>query len=181
MFGNDTFPYDSVAFGGTANQRSSVQIRCRDSARRQAATPVCRLISPSFCHFVKSHYPNENRSGKAVTEHGYRWATCQKHSDFILLLSFWTQGGEPGVGEETPVATSSFHCDVSLCRLLLMVLVFLYTSSHNVVEPYQIQMWTAALHWLFVGTDIVSSIMDKGPSVWPIILFQHLHFLRIVI
>lgn len=105
MFGNDTFPHDSVAFSGTANQGSGAGMSCRDAARRQAATPVCRLISPPYCHFVKSHYPNENGSGKAVTEQGYGWAMCQRHSDFIpsaLFLNSKSWAG--GWAEEESVA-----------------------------------------------------------------------------
>lgn len=88
LFRNDTFPHDSVAFSRTANRGSSAGMSCRDAARRQAATTVCRLIAAPYCHFVKSHYPNENGSGKAVTEHGYGWPVCQRHSDFILPALF---------------------------------------------------------------------------------------------
>lgn len=88
MFQNDMFPHDSVALSGTANQGSGARMSCRDAARCQENTLVCRLISPPYCHFVKSHYPNENGSGKAVTEQGYGWAMCQRHSDFILSSLF---------------------------------------------------------------------------------------------
>lgn len=81
---NDTFSHDSAAFSRGANQGSGIGRSCHDAARHQAATAVCRLISAPFCHFVKSHYPNENESGKAVTEHGFRWAARQRHSDFIF-------------------------------------------------------------------------------------------------
>lgn len=121
MFGNDTFPHDSVAFSGTANQGSGAGMSCRDAARRQAATPVCRLISPPYCHFVKSHYPNENRSGKAVTEQGYGWAMCQKCSDIIPFPSLFElkrlgrglgRGGE-GCSQEL---AGSFRCVMCHCQ-----------------------------------------------------------------
>ena len=53
--------------------------QCRETSSSQSS------LSPHppslLCHFVKSHYPNENRSGKAVTEQRYGWAMCQKLSD----------------------------------------------------------------------------------------------------
>lgn len=98
---NDTFPYDSVAFSKAANQGSGTGMSCCDAARRQAATTVCRLISASYCHFVKSHYSNENGSGRAVTEQGHGWVVCQRDSDFILPALFlnsesWVAGVEYG-------------------------------------------------------------------------------------
>lgn len=121
LFRNDIFPHDSVAFSGTANQGSGTGMSCRDAARRQAATTVCRLISAPYCHFVKSHYSNENRSRKAMTEQGYEWAVCQRHSDFILSCSLFELGelglglgrGGGGCGREAVV---SFYCVMCHCQ-----------------------------------------------------------------
>lgn len=133
------FPHDSVAFSGTANQASDAGMSCRDAARRQAATTVCRLISAPYCHFVKSHYSNENRSGKAMTVQGYGWAVCQRHSDFIFPCSLF-ELGELGLGlarrrsRMWPGGCCLISlCDVSLSRLLLLFVLFsvsLLTWTH---------------------------------------------------
>lgn len=131
LFRNDIFPHDSVAFSGTANQGSGAGMSCRDAARRQAATTVCRLISAPYCHFVKSHYPNENGSGKAVTEQGYGWDVCQRHSDFILSALFlnsesWAGGwGE----EEQDVARRLLAHSTVWCVTVKVVLVVLFVFS----------------------------------------------------
>lgn len=116
------FPHDSVAFSRTANQGSGTGMSCRDAARHQAATTVCRLISAPYCHFVKSHYSNENRSGKAMTEQGYGWAVCQRQSDFIFPCSLFELrelglggGGRGRVGCGREVV-ASFYCVMCHCQ-----------------------------------------------------------------
>lgn len=95
LFRNDMFPHDSAAFSRSATQGSGTGMSCRHAARHQAATAVCRLVSAPYCLFVKSHYPNENERRKAATEHGFRWAACQRHSDFIFSpLSLNSECGE---------------------------------------------------------------------------------------
>lgn len=84
LFRNDVFPHDSAALSRTASRGSGMAMSCQDAARHRAATAVCRLISAPYRHFVKSHYPNENESRKAAAEHGFRWAVCQRHSDFLF-------------------------------------------------------------------------------------------------
>lgn len=117
LFRNDTFPHDSVAFSRTANQGSGFGMSCHDAARHQAATKVCRLISAPYCHFVKSHYPNENESGKAVTEHGFRWAVCQKHSHFISLL--FLNSKSVARPQQRNKDTGCWH--ISLCDVLYAI------------------------------------------------------------
>ena len=140
MFRNDTFPHDSVAFSGTANQGSGAGTSCRDAARRQAATPVCRLISPPYCHFVKSHYPNENGSGKAVTEQGYGWAMCQRHSDFIPSTRFlnsksWAGGWGWGGVVCSQKVVGSFHPGMCHCQgcfccsVCFLIILFVYFGA----------------------------------------------------
>lgn len=129
---NDTFPYDSVAFSATANQGSGAGMSCRDAARRQAATMVCRLISALYCHFVKSHYSNENGSGKAVTEQGHGWVVCQRHSDFILPALFLNSESWVGVRRSGIWPGGSWLillCDMSLTR------VFTLLSSCSTSSP----------------------------------------------
>ena len=123
MFGNDMFPHDSVAFSTTANHRSGFGMSCHDAARHQAATKVCRLIAAPYCHFVKSHYPNENESGKAVTEHGFRWAMCQRQSDFTSLLFLFTQKLWQGLGKGTRTLVFGILVHV-MCFMLYTHLCF---------------------------------------------------------
>lgn len=117
LFRNDTFPHDSVAFSGAANKGSGIGMSCCDVARRQAANTVCRLISAPYCHFVKSHYSNENESGKAVTEHGYGWAVCQRHSDFIFSALFFElkEQGLGGGARRLLVILLCDHCQGYFC------------------------------------------------------------------
>lgn len=139
MFRNDTLPHDSVAFSRTANQGSSAGMSCRDAARHQAATTVCRLISAPYCHFVKSHYPNENGSGKAVIEHGYGWPACQRHSDFILSALFlnseiWAGGlvsGGVGCGQEVVGSFYCVMCHCQGCSCCFLLYLERMSASHN--------------------------------------------------
>lgn len=132
---NDTFPYDSVAFSATANQGSDARMSCCNAARRQAATTVCRLISAPYCHFVKSHYSNENGSGRAVTERGHGWVVCQRDSDFILPALFlnsesWVAVRRSGIWPEG--SWLILLCDVSLTRSLMLL------SSCSSASPWNV-------------------------------------------
>ncbi len=46
--------------------------------RRGHASSVTLTTESTFCcHFVASHYPNENTTGRKVTQNGHGWAACQ--------------------------------------------------------------------------------------------------------
>lgn len=139
---NDTFPYDSVAFSATANQGSGAGVSCRDAARRQAATTVCRLISALYCHFVKSHYSNENGSGKAVTEKGHGWVVCQRHSDLILPALFLNCENRVGVRRSSGIWPEGSRllllCNASLTGVFMLLSPVQTSSPRNMFSVREI-------------------------------------------
>lgn len=57
--------------------------------RRGHASSVTLTTESTFCcHFVASHYPNENTTGRKVTQNGHGWAACQNSFTLFFFFSF---------------------------------------------------------------------------------------------
>lgn len=50
-----------------------------------ASSAALTTESTSCCHFVASHYSNENTTGRKVTQNGHGWATCQNSFSLSFL------------------------------------------------------------------------------------------------
>lgn len=53
--------------------------------RGHASSVTLTTESIFCCHFVASHYPNENMTGRNVTQNGHGWAACQNSFTFLFF------------------------------------------------------------------------------------------------
>lgn len=53
--------------------------------RGHASSVTLTTESTFCCHFVASHYPNENMTGRNVTQNGHGWAACQNSFTFLFF------------------------------------------------------------------------------------------------
>lgn len=53
--------------------------------RGHASSVTLTTESTFCCHFVASHYPNENMTGRNVTQNGHGWTACQNSFTFLFF------------------------------------------------------------------------------------------------